>query len=106
MSQVFPSIQASAAFVITPSDTDNIIEDPNNTGPTNSKFAFCFIKNPSLTDAVEVRVLPADAPDDDNYAVTIGIAACSTDSLAVKRVYATSPTVTEGDVIAYIGKQR
>jgi hypothetical protein len=106
MAQVFPTIQASVAFDITPSDTLNIKDDPNNTGPASAKFAFCFLKNPSLTDAVEVRVLPADAPDDDAYAVTIGVAACATDPLAVKRVYATSPTRAEGDVIAYIGKQR
>jgi hypothetical protein len=39
-------------------------------------------------------------------AVTIGIPACGTSPLAVKRIYATTPTRAEGDVLGFVGKQR
>lgn len=107
MAQVFPAIQATECFIVTPSDTVDIKDDPNNP----REYAFCFLHNPSLTDNIEVRVIPAGATTQGaevitDFAVTIGIPACGTSPLAVKRVFATSPVVAEGDVIAFVGKQR
>jgi len=102
MTPVYPSLQANHAFIPVPSDTVNVISDENNT----KEFSFCFIHNPDSAAAITVRVLPAGAPDDDDFAVTIAIPACGTSPLAVKRIYATTPTVAEGDVIAFVGTQR
>jgi hypothetical protein len=99
---VFPALQADDAFTPVPSDTVNIADDENNP----QAYAFCFLHNPSTTDAVAVRVLPAAAADDDNLAVDISIPACGTHPLAVKRIFATDPSVAEGDLTALVSGQR
>jgi hypothetical protein len=99
---VFPAIQGDDGWIITPSDTINVKDDPNNPGD----YEFVFLHNPSITDAISVRVLPAAAPDDDDRAIDVGIAATGTCPIAVKRIYATDPVVAEGDLTAFVSGQR
>src|SRR5690606_36532272 len=105
---VFPALQADDSWTPEPSDTVDIKDDPNNP----AGYEFCFLHNPSLDTAVQARVLPAaatlaDAEDNiDNYAVDICIPAGATHPLAIKRLYATNPSVSEGDLTALVSGQR
>lgn len=92
-----PSLQAADAFTIQPSDTDNIVEDSNNV----EEYTFCYVHNPSAGGTV--RVLPADAPNDDARAVTIYIPQGGTSQIMVKRVYLTTPA-PPASLVAYIGR--
>lgn len=95
---VFPSIQGSDAFALTPSNTQNIVLDSAN----YAAATIVFLHNPSTSGTA--KVLPAGAPDDDTKAVTVYLVQGGTFPLAVKRVYATSPVPPTG-LIAISGKQ-
>jgi hypothetical protein len=98
LTPVFPAIQATHAFEISPSDTDDIELDAANIDEVKA----VFIHNPAA--GGEVKVLPAGmSPDDDP--VTIYIAQGATFPMAVRRIYATSPTPPSG-LIALYSKQR
>jgi hypothetical protein len=99
---VFPALQADDGFIPIPSDTVNVKDDDNNP----QAYEFVFLHNPDTAAAITVRVLPAASDNDDDLAVTIAIPACGVFPLAVKRIYATTPTVAEGDVIALASGQR
>lgn len=77
------------AFPITPSDTVNIVDDAGNT----QDYPHCYVMN--VAAGATVRVLPAGAPDDQTP-VTIYIPQGGVSALAVKRVYATTPTAPAG----------
>lgn len=97
---MFPALQATHAFSITPSDTTDIKDDAANT--LNS--GFCFLHNPG-TATIDVRVQPAGHNSSDTP-VTIQIASGAVFPLAVRRVYATAPVVAAGELIGLVSKQR
>jgi hypothetical protein len=102
MTPVFPAIQATHAYSITPSDTVDVKDDA-----ANLDDATCvFLHNPGT--GVTVRVLPAGSPAGtaDANAVTIYIAQGATCPLAVRRVYATTPATSAGDFLGFYSKQR
>lgn len=90
MKNSFPSIQASNAFVIQPSDTVDIKSDSNNVEQAN----FVYLHNVA-TDAT-VRVLPAGEHGETPVPVTIFLPQGSVFPLAVRRVYNTTPTPPAG----------
>jgi hypothetical protein len=92
--QTIPHGKAQDAFAITPSDTLNIVADAGNV----QLYAHCFVHN--VATGAPVRVLPADS----DVPVTIFIAQGATSDLAVKRVYASTPTAPVG-LIGIITKQ-
>ena len=97
MTPVFPAIQAALAFVITPSDDNDISEDAANT----DEVKMVFVHNPDAGGVV--TVIPAGmSPDAD--AVGVYIPQGGTCPLAVRRVLATG-TVPSG-LIAFYTKQR
>jgi hypothetical protein len=79
-----PSLQASDAFPITPSDTGNITDDPGN----YQDYKFCYPHNYGTGGIVYVS--PVDAPDDSTtYDVPIYLATGQTSDIMVKKVWAT-----------------
>jgi hypothetical protein len=99
MTPAFPAIQATHAFSITPSDTVDVKDDTAN--PDDALHV--FLHNPGA--GVTVRVLPAGMSTDDTP-VTVYIAQGATLPLAVRRVYATTPTTAAGAFIGFYSKQR
>lgn len=99
---VFPALQGDDGWTIIPSDTENVIDDENNP----EAYTFCFLHNPSTTDTVAARVLPAAAPDDDDRAIDVSVGPGGTCPIAIKRLYATDPVVAEGDFTAFVSGQR
>jgi hypothetical protein len=92
--QVYPSLQADSAFVITPSNTEKIAADAGNTmGAT-----FCYIKNNAASGSCKVMTARGET-------VTIYLLQGVVEPLAVQQVFATSPT-PPNDLVAYIGHQR
>jgi hypothetical protein len=80
-----PSLQASDAFIITPSDSGSIATDPGN---PSADYTFCYPSNYGT--AGIVYVTPVDAPDlTTTYDVPIYLAAGQTSDLMVKKVWAT-----------------
>lgn len=102
MIPVFPAIQATCAYSVTPSDTVDVSSDTANLDDAT----FIFLHNPNA--GVTVRVLPASYPPGtaDANAVTIYIPQGATFPLAVRRVYATTPTTADGAFIGMYSKQR
>lgn len=96
--QTISAGQAQDAFIITPSDTVDIVADPNNL----KLYKTVFVHNPSA--GATVRVLPADGGKDNNTPVTIYIAQGDVFPMAVRRVYNTSPTPPAG-LIGLVTKQ-
>lgn len=99
MQPVFPAIQASIAFSVTPSDSVDIKDDVAN----SIAAPFVFLHNPGT--GATVRVQPAGQAST-GTPVTVYIAQGATLPLAVRRVYATSPVTAAGALIAFAGKQR
>lgn len=94
---VFPSLQATQAFVITPSDTVNIKDDTNNT----EDYPFVFLHN--IDTGATCRVLPAGQTGAE-VPITIFLPQGATFPLAVRRVFLTSPAPPSG-LIGMYGKQ-
>jgi hypothetical protein len=101
MTPAFPAIQATHAYTITASDTDDVKDDAANLDDAT----FVFLHNPSAS--ATVRVLPAGSPPGtaDANAVTIYITQGATFPLAVSRVYATTPAPPSG-LLGLYSKQR
>jgi hypothetical protein len=79
-----PSLQASDAFVITPSDSGSIVDDPANT----NSYTFCYPHNYGTGGVVFVT--PVDAPDlTTSYDVPIYLAQGQTSDLMVRKIWAT-----------------
>lgn len=97
MTPVFPAIQASLAFVITPDDTDNIELDAANTDEVKA----VFVHNPGTSGVV--TVIPAGMSSDADP-VGVYIPQGGTCPLAVRRVLATG--TTPSGLIAFYSKQR
>lgn len=97
MANLLGALQATGAFTITPSDTQNVSADPGNPNP--SQIRAIIIHNPSAGGAV--RVLPAE----NSTPVTIYIPQGSESKIWVQRVYATSPIPPSG-LVAYYGGTR
>jgi hypothetical protein len=92
MTPVFPAEQFNHAFAVTPSDTVDIKDDENNV----NNASHVFLHNVSA--GATVRVLPAG---NSTTAVTIYIPQGGTSNLAVKRVFATTPTPPAGLIALY-----
>jgi hypothetical protein len=104
MTPVFPSIQANFAYSVTPSDAADVSADTANPDDATA----IFLHNPTSA-AIDVRVMPAgqsSAAANVAAAVTILIPSGGTFPLAVRKVYATSPTVNAGELIGMYSKQR
>lgn len=89
-----PSLQANDHFQITPSDTLEVKDDPNN---TTNLYTFGYVHNAGSSGA-QIRVRSVDG--------TIGLAyvnAGQTDCLMVKQIFATSPT-PPSDLYLRIGR--
>jgi hypothetical protein len=84
-SSVFPALQASNAFAITPSDTVDIVSDAGNT--EGASFVFLHCTGVSGT----ARVLPAGQTGTPTP-VTVYLTQGQVLPLAVKRLYNTGPT--------------
>lgn len=101
---MFPAIQASFAYSVTPNDNADVKDDTAN--PDDAPFI--FLHNPG-TSTIDVRVMPAgqsSAAANVGAAVTIQIPSGAVFPLAVRRVYATSPVVNAGELIGLYSKQR
>jgi hypothetical protein len=84
-----PSLQASDAFVITPSDSGSITSDAANTEGYKFVYVHC------TGAAGVVYVTPVDAPDNTtSYDVPIYLQLGQTSSLMVKKVWSTGTTAT------------
>lgn len=80
-----PSLQASDAFVVTPSDTGSILTDPGN---ATNLYTFVYLHNYGTSGVVFVS--PADAPDTTTtYDVPIYLAQGATSPIMVRKVWAT-----------------
>lgn len=90
---VNPSLQATCAFAITPSDSADIKADVANTEQVGAVYLHCTGTSGTA------KVMPAAGPQ---VAVTIYLVQGQTNPLAVRRLYATSPTPPS--CIAYYGK--
>jgi len=99
---VFPALQADDGWSLSSSDTDNVIDDANN--PAN--YTFCVLHKPSTSETIAARVLPAAAPDDDSRAIDVAVGPGGTCPIAIKRLYATDPTVASGTFTAFVSGQR
>lgn len=78
------SLQASDAFIVTPSDSGDITGDAGNV----NDYTFVYLHNYGTSGIVYVT--PVDAPDlTTTYDVPIYLAAGQTSSLMVKKVWAT-----------------
>lgn len=97
MIPIYPAIQANCAFSITPSDTVDVIGDVANT----ALASHVFLHNPGA--GVTVRVMPS-AMSSSATAVTIYVPQGATFPLAVRRVYATTPTTAAGAFIGIYSK--
>lgn len=86
------------AFDITPSDTVDVVGDANNL----KLYKAVYVHN--IAAGATVRVLPADGGKDNATPVTIYIPQGGTSSIAVRRVYNTTPTPPAG-LVAFITKQ-
>ena len=94
LNQVYNSLQADDAFLITPSDSANIVSDTGNT----KSYEFCFVKNSTAAGGL-VKVTTVHDTD-----VTVYINSGAVEPLAVKRVWATpAPPAT---LHGYVGHQR
>ncbi len=90
-------LKLSDGFTITPSDTVNVVSDPNNV----NLYGHVFLHN--VAAGATVRVLPADAPDTQTP-ITIYIPQGGISDLAVKRIYNTTPTPPAG-LVGLVGRQ-
>lgn len=81
---VFPALQATSAFAITPSDTVNIISDAGNTEGVSAVFLHCTGTSGTA------RVLPAGQTGTE-VPITVYLTQGQTLPLFIKRLYATSP---------------
>lgn len=93
--QVFPSLQADDGFVLTPSDSLNVVSDPNN---SIQLYQFVYVKNNSAT-AGSVKVTTVHGTD-----LTLYINAGAIEPIAVRRVWSTGTTATP--LIGYVGHQK
>lgn len=93
--KALPSLQASDAFAITPSDTLDIKADPNNT----NAYGFCYVHNPSASATVKVDTVEGTTVT--MYAVQ-GQVLGGQIPVQVRRVYNTTPT-PPANLIALIG---
>lgn len=82
---LFPALQASDGFTITPSDTVDVVTDANNV----EGVRFVYIHNPSPGGSV--RVLFAGTKGAAPVAQTIYIEQGAVFPAAIRRVYATAP---------------
>lgn len=87
---LFPALQASDGFVITPSDSADVASDANNVEGAR----FVFLHNPSPGGSV--RVLFAGTKGDAPVAKTIYIEQGAVFPAAIRRVYATAPVPPSG----------
>ena len=97
MTPVFPSLQATMAFVITPSDANDISEDAAN----SEEVKAVFVHNPGTSGVV--TVIPAGMGTT-GTSVGVYIPQGTTCPLAVRRILATG--TTPSGLIAFYGKQR
>jgi hypothetical protein len=94
-----PSLQASDAFIITPSDTGDITGDAGNVNDYPFIYVHCS-GNAGL-----VYVSPVDAPDlTTTYDVPLYLAQGATAPLQVKKVWSTGTTAT--GLTALVGKNK
>ena len=94
--KAIPSLQASDAFAITPSDTLDVKSDPNN---ATNLYAFCYVHNPSA--GATVRVDTVEGTTVTMY-VAQGQILGDQLPLQVRRIYNTTPT-PPANLIALIG---
>lgn len=94
MAQTIPQGTFQDAFAITASDTVNISGDAGNT----KGYKTVFLHN--IAAGATCRVLPADS----DTPVTIWLPQGITSTLAVKQVFATTPTPPAG-LLGFISKQ-
>lgn len=79
-----PSLQASDAFIVTPSDSGDIRDDAGNV----NDYPIVYLHNYGTSGVVYVT--PADAPDlTTTYDVPVYIAQGATAALIVKKVWST-----------------
>lgn len=90
---VNPSLQATCAFAITPSDTTDVKVDVANTEAVGAVYLHCTGTSGTA------RVMPAAGPQ---VAQTIYLVQGQTNPLAIRRLYATTPTPPT--CVAYYGK--
>jgi hypothetical protein len=94
LNQVYNSLQADDAFVITPSDSLNIVEDAANT----QDYEFVFVKNNTNAGGL-VKVTTVHGTE-----ITIYINSGAVEPLAVKRVWANP--APPASLVGYVGHQR
>lgn len=97
---MFPALQATHGYSITPSDTVDVKDDVANIDDAK----FVFLHNPGTT-TIDARVQPAGHKSSDTP-ITIQIPSGAVFPLAVRRVYATAPVVLTGELIGLYSKQR
>lgn len=94
LKQVFPILQADDAFVVTPSDSEDITTDAGNT----NGYTQVLVKNATGTDGA-VKVTTVHGTD-----IVLFIKSGALEPIAVKKIWSTSTTVTT--IHAYVGHQR
>ena len=88
MSQNFPSLQASYAFEVTPSDTEDIVEDAANL------YGAKYVYLQAQTAGGIIKVLPAGDHEETPVPVQVYFPQGIILPLAVRRVYAADTAVT------------
>lgn len=88
------SLQASDAFSITKSDTDDIVDDPNNSA---NLYKFCYVHVVGASG--DVKVTTVDGTD-----VTVYGTQGSVIPLLVRRVWSTGTTA--GNLVAFVGRNK
>jgi hypothetical protein len=91
----YPSLQGAHAFLVTPSDTVDIRSDAANVEGASSVYLH------NIDTGATVRVLPAGEHGSSAVPVTIFLPQGVVFPLAVRRVYATTPTPPSGLVAIY-----
>lgn len=90
----YPSFSATCAFTITASDTTDVKSDTANTEQVGAVYLHCTGTSGTA------KVMPASGPQ---IAQTVYLIQGTTLPLAIRRLYATSPTPPT--CIAFYGKQ-